>query len=53
MSSGVLLQFTGVGGKELVNPVMIRDGLSDATIAAIKADLQRSFDLSVAFKPKA
>ncbi len=52
MGSGVLLQLTGIGGKELIVPVMIKDGLSDATIAAIKADIKRSYDLSVMFKPK-
>lgn len=53
MASGVLLQLSGVGGKDIINPVMIKDGLSDATIAAIKADLARSYDLAVMFKPKA
>jgi hypothetical protein len=50
MSSGVLLQLTANGGRELINPVMIKDGLSDETIAAIKADLKRSYDLAVMFK---
>ncbi len=50
MASGVLLQLTGIGGKDLINPVMIKDGLSDETIAAIRADLKRSYDLAVAFK---
>lgn len=52
MGSGVLLQLSAVGGKDIINPVMIKDGLSDATIAAIRADLQRSYDLAVMFKPK-
>ncbi len=52
MASGVLLQLTGIGGKEIINPVMIKDGLSPETIAAIKADLKRSYDLSVMFAPK-
>ncbi|MDI1362565.1 hypothetical protein [Methylotenera sp.] len=50
MASGVLLQLSGIGGKELIHPVMIKDGLSDETIAAIKADLKRSYDLAVMFK---
>lgn len=49
MASGVLLQLTAIGGKEIINPVMIKDGLSDATIAAIRADLKRSYDLAVTF----
>ncbi len=35
MGSGVLLQLTGVGGEDIIPPVMIRDGLSDETIAAL------------------
>lgn len=50
MASGVLLQLTGIGGKELIKPVMILDGLSLETIAAIKADLKRSYDLVTMFK---
>lgn len=49
MASGVLLQLTGIGGRELIPPVMIKDGLSLETIAALKADLKRSYDLSVMF----
>jgi hypothetical protein len=51
MASGVLLQLTANGGRELICPVMIKDGLSDETIAAIKADLKRSYELAVMFKP--
>jgi hypothetical protein len=51
MGSGVLLQLSGLGGKEIILPVMIRDGLSDETIAAIKADLVRSYAGAVEFKP--
>lgn len=47
MASGVLLQLTAIGGKEIINPVMIKDGLSDETIAAIRGDLKRSYDLAV------
>lgn len=49
MASGVLLQLTAIGGKEIINPVMIKDGLSNETIAAIKADLKRSYDLAVMY----
>lgn len=52
MGSGVLLQLTGVGGKEIIDPVMIKDGLSDETIAAIRKDLKRSYDLAIMFAPK-
>lgn len=55
MGSGVLLELTAYGefgGKKIIDPVVIKDGLSDATIAAIRADLKRSFELATAFKPK-
>lgn len=52
MASGVLVQLTGLGGRELVRPFVIRDGLSDATIAALKADIVRSYDIATAFKPQ-
>lgn len=52
MGSGVVLSLTIVGGKELFSPVMIRDGLSKETIAALKADLVRSYNLAIAFKPE-
>jgi hypothetical protein len=42
--SGVLLQLTALGGREIIKPVVIVDGLSEATIAAIRADIKRSFD---------
>ncbi|MEJ5084958.1 hypothetical protein [Brucella pseudogrignonensis] len=51
MGSGVLLQLTALGGREIINPVVIRDGLSPATIAAIRADIERSFETAIAFKP--
>jgi hypothetical protein len=52
MASGVLLQLTALGGREIINPVVIRDGLSPETIAAIKADLHRSYELTVMHKTK-
>ena len=50
MSSGVLLELTGIGGKEFILPVMILDGLSKKTIDAIKEDIKRSYDLAVMHK---
>lgn len=52
MGSGVLVTMHALGGRELICPVVIRDGLSEATIAALRADLARSYALAVAFKPK-
>ena len=52
MGSGALITMHALGGRELINPVVIRDGLSDETIVAIRKDLLRSYELSVMFKPK-
>jgi len=51
MASGVLLQLNAIGGHQIIPPTVIKDGLSDDTIKAIKADLKESYDLAVAFKP--
>lgn len=48
--SNVILQLTELGGKNIILPVAIRDGLSSDTIKAIKADLKRSYDLATLFK---
>lgn len=50
--SGVLLQLTALGGRELVVPVVILDGLSPETIAALHKDILRSHELATIFKPK-
>lgn len=52
MASGVLLQLTALGGREIIKPVVIRDGLSDETIEALKKDLARSYELATAYRPK-
>lgn len=52
MASGVILTLTVLGGRQVFEPVLIRDGLSPETIAAIKADMLRSYDLAVMHKPK-
>lgn len=44
MASAAVLHITALGGRSIVAPVAITNGLSQTTIAAIKADLQRSFD---------
>ena len=49
--SAVILELRVLGGAESIGPVAIRDGLSDETIAAIKVDLARSFELCTVFKP--
>ena len=52
LGSGVLLQLTGIGGKELILPTMIRDGLSKETIECIRKDIARSYKTATEFKPK-
>lgn len=52
MASGVVITITALGGREIVAPVLIRDGLSDETIAALQADFSRSYDLATMYKPK-
>lgn len=49
-ASGVLLQLTALGGRQIIKPVVIRDGLSHETIEAIRKDLKRSYDLATMFK---
>ena len=52
MASGVLLQLHALGGRELIVPIVIRDGLSADTIAALQRDIARSYTLATQFKPK-
>lgn len=52
MASGALLRINALGGREIIPPVLIRDGLSKASIDALRADMIRSYDLATMFKPK-
>ena len=52
MGSGVILELSALGGRTVLTPVTISDGLSAETIAAIKADLVRSYNKKTEFKPK-
>lgn len=52
MASGVIITLTVLGGREIFEPVLIRDGLSQETITALKADFVRSYELASLFKPK-
>ncbi len=45
MGSGVLLELSFIGGKDAISPVMIHNGLSPATIDAIRLDLIASHKL--------
>lgn len=50
-ASGVILEITAIGGKAVIPAVMIRDGLSNATVKAIQADIARSFELATLVNP--
>lgn len=45
-ASGVMVQLTAVGGAEIISPVMVRDGLSDDTLEALRRDITRSLELT-------
>lgn len=51
MGSGVIISLVVLGGREIIEPLCIRDGLSDETITAIKADIARSYEIATMFKP--
>jgi len=51
IASGVVLTLTALGGREIIKPVLIRDGLSNETIEAIRRDLTRSYEAVLMFKP--
>ena len=50
--SGVIISITSLSGKPLVEPTVISDGLSLETIAALQADMRRSFEKRTELKPK-
>ena len=52
LGSGVVMTLTVLGGREICSPVLLRDGLSDETIAALRGDLNRSYELATLYKPK-
>src|SRR5690606_27524307 len=52
IGSGVLLRLNALGGRELIEPIVIRDGLSLETITALRKDIERSYELATMFKPK-
>jgi len=51
MGSAVILSLKSLGGLKTCGPVAIRGGLSKETIEAIKADLKRSYEEAIEFKP--
>lgn len=51
-ASGVVITLTALGGKELIPPTVLRGGLSDELIYALRAELLHSYRDATAFKPK-
>jgi hypothetical protein len=53
IGSGVLVQLHYLGGAEVCLPFVIKDGFSDETITGLLADLRRSYEKTIEFKPRA
>jgi len=51
MGSGILVTLNYIGGKEVCLPFVVKDGFSDETIAALRAELEYSFARAIEFKP--
>lgn len=52
MASAVILELTALGGREIIPPVAIVNGLSKETIEAIQKDISRSWKWKTEMKPK-
>ena len=50
--SAVIVEVATLGGRAATGPFAIRDGFSPATIAALIADLERTYAGSILFKPE-
>lgn len=51
-ASGAVLKISALGGRSIVDSVCISDGLSPATIDAIRDDLIRTWEQKVSILPK-
>lgn len=51
-ASGAVITITALGGREIVGPTLIRDGLSAELIEALRADLRRSYERATQMKPR-
>lgn len=52
MASGAIVSVAALGGRVIMGPVLIHDGLSPETIAAIQNDLHRSYEQATMRKTK-
>lgn len=51
LGSGLILSIHHLNGKEAIEPVCIKDGMSSKSINSLLDDIQYSFDLAVSFTP--
>ena len=51
IGSGVIITVQAIGGKEITQPFLIRDGLSPETVKALQSDIARSFELATMVNP--
>lgn len=51
LGSGILVRLNYLGGKQVCNPFVLKDGFSPETIAALLAELKYSYDKTIEFKP--
>lgn len=49
--SAIILRIDALGGREVVPPVAISDGLSSASVAALQSDVARSFETATLVNP--
>lgn len=49
--SGIILSIKALNGADIVKPTMIVNGLSQETISAIKSDLTKAYEYTIALKP--
>lgn len=50
--SAVIVRLHTLGGSEVTPTFAIRDGLSPETIAALRADIARSYELATMYRPR-
>lgn len=51
MGSAVILRLNALGGREIISPIAIRDGLSKETIECLKKDFHRTYEGCTLFRP--
>lgn len=48
---GIVVQIHWLGGKEVCPPFMVKDGFSPESIAALRADIRRSYESATEIAP--